>query len=654
MYVITVTDAHGCQQLGNVTINQPALALSSAVVTTNETCNGSGDGTMTVMPNGGTAPYTIVGITNPWGGPSNINFAGGTSTWTGVSAGTYFVEITDAQGCQITVNGTVTEPTPLAVAVTPVDVTCYGANNGYVQLGITGATPSYNLTWLNGPNTGPCQLPVNLTVAANAILPNYTSTNLCPGVYIFVVADANGCDDTLSFTINEPPAIVLAATTIDVLCHGDASGQASITATGGTPGYTYNWVALTGSIPAGQATNQTIGTPTNPNGIPTGTYEVTVTDANGCTATETVNINEPATPLIGLIGHTDELCFPVPNQASTGTITIGANGGTGPYTITGNNLVWTGPSTIVAQSMLPPSPLSGQTMTGVASNLAGAPYSFTITDHNGCTSTVTVTIGSPAALSVITTPVHILCNGNNDGAINIAPSGGVAPYNINWISGPSGPGCVLPVTLTTSTNVSTPSTLCPGTYLMNIVDAHGCVLSTSETILEPANPVNITTSVNDVLCYGDSSGQISTQVSGGTGPYSYNWTTLSTWNGVPYGIPFPAAANQPPGNPPNPNHPFGLPAGTYMVVVNDANGNSGGCTDFAIITITQPATPVTGALTPHAVDCNSNATGSIDITASGGVGPYTVTGVGHNYTGTILLPGGTITETGLIAGNYFY
>ena len=648
VYSVTVTDANGCTQLASVTINQPAQALSALVTTTNETCNGLGNGTLTVSPSGGTAPYSIVGITTPWGGPANINFAGGTSTWTGVSAGTYQVEITDANGCQILVSGTVTEPTPLAVAITPVDVTCYGANNGSVQLGITGATPSYNLTWLSGPNTGPCQLPVNLTVAANAILPNYTSTNLCPGIYDFVVTDANGCDDTLSFTINEPPAIVLAATTIDVLCHGDASGQASITATGGTPGYTYNWVALTGSIPAGQATNQTIGTPTNPNGIPTGTYEVTVTDANGCQSTETVNINQPSTPLLALIDHTDELCFPVPNQASTGTITIGANGGTGPYTITGNNLVWTGPSTIVAQSMLFPNPVSGQTMTGVASNLAGASYSFTVTDYHGCTSTVSVTVGSPAALSVNTTPVNILCNGNNDGAINIAPSGGVAPYNINWISGPTGPGCVLPVTLTTSTNISTPSTMCPGTYVMDIIDANGCVLSTSETILEPANPVNITSSVNDVLCYGDFSGEINTQVSGGTGPYTYAWSTISTWNTGPYAIPFPTNANVG-----SPIHPFGLPAGTYMVTVTDANGNTGGCYDEAIITITQPATPVAGALTPNAVDCNSNATGSIDITAYGGVGPYAVTR-NNNSIGTILLPGGTITETGLIAGNYTY
>jgi gliding motility-associated-like protein len=651
VYSVTVTDANGCDQSASVTINQPAQALSAIVTTTNETCNGSGDGTLIVTPNGGTAPYTIVGVTTPWGGPANINFAGGTSTWTGVSAGTYQVEITDANGCQISVSGTVTEPTPLAVALTPVDVTCFGANNGYVELGITGATPSYTINWINGPNNGACILPLNQNILAGPS-PNYTSSGLCPGVYDVVIADANGCDDTLSFTINEPPAIILTVDSVAVLCHGDSSGQASVLAIGGTPGYTYNWTNLIGNFVIPFPTNDTIGSPAHPNGIPTGTYQVTVTDANGCTQVETVNINQPATPLLALVDHTDELCFPVPNQASTGTITIGANGGTGPYTIAGapNNLVWTGPSTIVAQSMLPPNPISGQTMTGVASNLASAPYVFTVTDFHGCTSTVSVTVGSPAALSVITTPTNILCNGNNDGAINVAPSGGVSPYNINWISGPTGPGCVLPVTLTTNNNVSTPPSLCPGTYVMDIVDANGCVLSTSETILEPANPVNINYSVNDVLCYGDSSGQISTQVSGGTGPYTYNWTTLSTWNGLPYGIPFPTAANQPPGNP---NHPFGLPAGTYMVTVNDANGNSGGCHDEVIITITQPATPVAGTLTPHAVDCNSNATGSIDITASGGVGPYIVTR-NNNLIGTILLPGGTITETGLIAGNYTY
>ena len=646
-YSVTVTDANGCTQLASVTINQPAQALSANVTTTDETCNGLGNGTITVSPSGGTAPYTILGITNPWGGAPSVNFAGGTSTWTAVSAGIYQVEITDANGCQIIVSGIVTEPTPLAVAVTPVDVTCFGANNGYVELGITGATPSYTINWINGPNNGACILPLNQNILAGPS-PNYTSSGLCPGVYDVVIADANGCDDTLSFTINQPPAIILTVDSVAVLCHGDSSGQASVLAIGGTPGYTYNWTNVIGNFVIPFPTNDTIGSPAHPNGIPIGTYQVTVTDANGCTAVETVNINQPSTPLLALIDHTDELCFPVPNQASTGTITIGANGGTGPYNIIWNNLVWTGPSTIVAQSMLPPNPISGQTMTGVASNLAGAPYVFTVMDFHGCTSTVSVIVGSPAALSVITTPTNILCNGNNDGAINVAPSGGVSPYNINWISGPTGPGCVLPVTLTTNNNVSTPPSLCPGTYVMDIVDANGCVLSTSETILEPANPVNIIYSENHVLCYGEFSGEITTQVSGGTGPYTYSWSTISTWNIVPYAVPFPTNPNQG-----SPNHPFGLPAGTYMVTVNDANGNSGGCYDEVIITITQPATPVSGSLTPHAVDCNSNATGSIDITASGGVGPYAVTR-NNNPIGTILLPGGTITETGLIAGNYTY
>lgn len=611
VYNAVVIDANGCQNTAPFNIIGPAAPLTAAISHTNETCINNNDGTITIIPSGGTAPFTIFG--SPWNGSPNVAVSGGNAVSNNMLAGSYTYIIWDAYGCPDTVYTTITQPTHLQVALQVTNVTCHNDNDGIIQITPSGSVPNYTVTWISGPNSGPCALPVT------SIISGATSfNNLCPGVYVFSVTDANGCDTTLSATVSEPSPIVLSSSTIDVLCHGDASGQASITATGGTPGYTYNWVALAGSIPAGQSTNQTIGSPA-PNGIPTGTYQVTVTDANGCDEVETVNINQPATPLLALIDHTDELCFPVPNQASTGTISVGANGGTGPYTISGNNFVWTGPSNIVAPSMIPFNPLTGQTMTGVSANLAGAPYAITVTDSYGCISTASVVVGSPAALSVVTTPTNLLCNGDINGLINVAPTGGVSPYTVNWLSGPTGPGCVLPVTLNTSSNVSTPSTLCPGAYTIEVIDANGCKDTVVEAIIEPA-PLNINYSVNDVLCYGDSSGQISTQVSGGTGPYSYNWTTLSTWNGILYGIPFPAAANQPPGNPPNPNHPFGFPAGTYMVVVNDANGNSGGCTDSVVITITQPATPVAGALTPHAVDCNSNATGSIDITASGGLG----------------------------------
>ena len=641
VYNAVVVDANNCQNTAPLNIIGPAAPLTAAISHTNETCTNNNDGTITIIPSGGTAPFTITG--SPWNGSPTVAVSGGNAVSNNMVAGSYTYTITDAYLCQTTVSTTITQPTYLQVALQVTNVTCHNDNDGIIQITPSGSVPNYTVTWISGPNSGPCALPVTSIISGAT---NFTG--LCPGVYVFSVTDANGCDTTLSATVSEPSPIVLSSSTIDVLCHGNATGQASILASGGTPGYTYNWVALAGSIPAGQSTNQTIGSPA-PNGIPTGTYQVTVTDANGCDEVETVNINQPATPLLALIDHTDELCFPVPNQASTGTISVGANGGTGPYTISGNNFVWTGPSNIVSPSMIPFNPLTGQTMTGVSANLAGAPYAITVTDSYGCISTASVVVGSPAALSVVTTPTNLLCNGDINGSINVAPTGGVSPYTVNWLSGPTGPGCVLPVTLNTSSNVSTPSTLCPGAYTIEVIDANGCKDTVVEAISEPA-PLNINYSVNDVLCYGDSSGQISTQVSGGTGPYTYNWTTLSTWNGIPYGIPFPTAANQPPGNP---NHPFGLPAGTYLVTVNDANGNSGGCHDEVIITITQPATPVAGTLTPHAVDCNSNATGSIDITASGGVGPYAVTR-NNNPIGTILLPGGTITETGLIAGNYTY
>jgi|GEM_PF-1954615 len=242
-YTLTLTDDNGCMDSLVVTITEPAV-LTNAISVTNVTCNGACDGVATATPSGGTAPYTFA-----WS-PGGQN--------TNLCAGTYTVTITDMNGCMVTDSATITQPTALQASISVNNVSCNGTCDGSATVLGTGGTPPYTYMWSPGGQTNP------------------TVTNLCAGTYTVTIVDGNGCMQTVTLTVTQPGPMMVTATGNDASAPGMTDGSASVSASGGLGGYTYDWSS-------GQTTPSI-------SGIGAGSYEICVTDSVGCTACDTVVI----------------------------------------------------------------------------------------------------------------------------------------------------------------------------------------------------------------------------------------------------------------------------------------------------------------------------------------------------------------------------
>ncbi len=285
-YTVTVSDASCPVNTSTATVVVTSSgSLTVTFTQTNVQCFNSTNGSATVTPTGGTAPYTYAWT--PSGGTN--------ATATGLSPGPYTVTITDASGCTATQVVTITAPPAITGTTTSGPTTC-GASTGTASVTAGGGTGPYTYAW--APSGGN---------AANA-------TGLGSGTYTVTITDANGCTLTATATVisSNGPTASLTAQTVPS-CVGSSDGTATASATGGTGPYTYAW------SPSGG--NGVIGT-----GLAAGTYTVTVTDANGCTATTTVTIVNPT----AITGTTTTI--PTNCGANDGSATVTATGGTGPYT----------------------------------------------------------------------------------------------------------------------------------------------------------------------------------------------------------------------------------------------------------------------------------------------------------------------------------
>ncbi len=545
IYTVTVTDVSLCTATSTVfTITDPAAISIDSEAFTDIACNGLNNGSITITASGGTGALTY-----------DLGSGGqATGTFSGLSGGTYTVTVTDINLCTATSSAlTITDPPALVLSETHIDVTCNGDCDGSIDLTVVGGTPGYTFIW------SPI---VAITEDLNG---------LCPNAYSVTVADANNCTETLSVIITEPSAISIDSEAFtDITCNGDNDGTITITASGGTGALSYDLGA------GAQASGNFIG-------LSGGIYTVTVTDVSLCTATSTVfTITDPAAISIDSEAFIDITC----NGLNNGSITITASGGTGALTYDLG---------------------SGGQATGNFVGLSGGTYTVTVTDVNLCTATSSAfTITNPPALVLSETHIDVTCNGDCDGSITLTIIGGTIPYTAAWSNG--------------AALLGTLPNLCPDTYSVTVTDNHGCTEVLSGIIItEPSALSIVTETFTEVSCNSGSDGTVVVVATGGTGALSYD-----IGSGVQIDGNF-----------------TGLLAGTYTVTITDLNS----CTiTSSTFVLNDPAAINIDTEAFTDILCNGNNDGTVTITASGGTGVLTYDiGFGTQATGDF---------TGLIAGSY--
>lgn len=547
-YTATVTDSHGCTTTASSTVTQPSTLAATASTISDVLCNGGNNGSVTVSASGGTTPYTYAWNTSP---------VRTTATITGLVAGTYVVTVTDANGCTITAGTTVTQPTALAATTSTLsNVSCNGGNNGSVSVAPSGGTLPYTYLWSSSP-----------------VQTSATATGLMAGTYTVTVTDAHSCTKTVTATVSQPSALAATASTLtNVACNGGSNGSVSVSPSGGTSPYSFSW----NSVPAQNTATAT--------GLVAGTYVVTVTDAHGCMTTATATVTEPTALAATASTLTNVAC----NGANNGSVSVAPSGGSTPYVYS-----WSSSPVQTAAT---------------ATGLPAGTYVVTVTDAHNCTATATAAVTQPTSLAAAaSTLTNVSCYGGNNGSASVTPTGGTLPYTYSWNSSPA-------------QTSSTATGLVAGTYTVTVRDAHNCVVNASATITQPTMLSATASTLANVSCNGGNNGAVSVTPSGGTTPYAFSW------NSVP--VQTTAAAS-------------GLPSGTYMATVTDANG----CTATATATVTQPTALVATASTISNALCNGVNTGAVSVSPSGGTSPYT-------YTWSTAPVQTSATATGLGAGTY--
>jgi gliding motility-associated-like protein len=548
-HFVTVTDFNSCTYIDSFEVLQPTQIMTSTTVTP-VACNGDSTGTGTVAVTGGNGGETYL-----WSFNNQT-----TVTATGLPAGWHYITVTDVNMCSTTDSVEILEPTLLTLSTSQVDVGCFGDATGSATATPTGGTAGYTYLWDINAGSQTSQ----------------TATNLPAGNFVVTVTDANGCSDTISVTINQPATAVTidAVTFTQVSCFGGSDGTATAQVTGGTGAYTYNWVGT------GQ-TNQTV------TGLPIGTYNVIVTDANGCFAIDSVTIDEPSpiTTIFTNVGGSS--C----NGGTDGTATVAASGGV-PNGTNGYTYVW---NTVPQQQGATAVNLSG-----------GQTYMVIVTDANGCTTNNQVTIPQPDPVTLTTSTVNVTCFGLSDGEATVVAAGGTPGYTFLWDANAN------------NQTTATATGLAFGGYSVTVTDFFGCLEVTSVIITQPA-PLTTNESTVDILCKGENTGEAQVLISGGTAPYLILWE-----NGIA-------------------NPPMNLAVGTYSYTVTDVNN----CELIDSITINEPATELAATNTSTDVICYDDRNGTIEITATGGITPYKYSLDGVNYDNAN-------TRVGLIAGDYTY
>ncbi len=548
--------ATGFQPVPNSCDGYPTLITLNS--STNVTCNGAANGTINITTTYGKTPFTYT-----WTKDGDANFVSNNEDLTSLAPGTYRLAITDGNGSNIYIidenaDGpgvivvTITEPDVLTALGSGDNNVCFSGSIGTASVVPTGGTAPYTYLWSSGGTTDEI-------------------TNLIAGIYSVTVTDANGCTTTASYEVTQPTQVSASITNNSTAC----ANIATVAGGEGTPGYTYLW--------SNGSTSATIS------GVPVGTYTVTVTDNNGCTATAsiTLSVGEAFNPSASV---TNVTCF----GANDGIITVTNANGTGQLMFSKDGGV-----NFVNGSL----PFS-------FTNLAPGTYNIAVKDANGCTGFVERTVTQPTQLLATISNVQSTCFGLSTGAINVAVTGGEAAYSYSWTKQGGG----------FSSSQLNINGLSAGNYTLTVTDKNNCTFVLNVTV--PAyNEIIVNAAITNVLCRNTNTGALNLSVSGGTGSgFSYSWTgAIISTNEDLLNI---GAANN------------------YNVRITDIGS---GCFVNRSYQVTQPAALTISTSGTNATGCNS--LGTITATAGGGMGNYQYSINGGSYQTSNVF-------TGLYAGTY--
>lgn len=445
-YTVVVKDSAGCQSLATTSpdITQPPL-IEPNVTTTLVSCFGGNNGAASVTASGGIPGYTFTWLP---GGATGTNIQN-------LAAGTYTVQVGDANGCIVKKNYTVNQPTALYLTLSKKAASCYGGSDGSVNSLALGGTAPYMYKWT----------PVNVN--------GQKLSNVPAGTYTLTTTDFKGCTLSSSIVVDQPTAVVVTPASVNASCNLP-NGNASVTVTGGTSPYTYQWLAHNSITNKADSLNE-------------GSYTVLVKDKNLCSSSKTIVVDRDIPPSIEITSTTNVSCF----GGSDGSATAVLSGGKAPF-----NYSWL--------------PSGGTGLT--ASNLTAGSYTISVTDANGCKAADTTdpAIREPLELALTTTSESIKCFGQNNGNITALAGGGTPAYSYKWLPGLQ--------TTSAITNLS------PGTYTVEVVDSKNCKQSISTTITQPDTLISAITSFSNVNCFGETNGMATVGVTGGTLNYNYTWT----------------------------------------------------------------------------------------------------------------------------------
>ncbi|MDA0973173.1 MAG: gliding motility-associated C-terminal domain-containing protein, partial [Bacteroidetes bacterium] len=605
LYGYTVSDDSGCAVTGAFTVSDGVGALTAVI--SDETCEDAMDGAIDI-----TASGLVGSLSFLWSGPNGYSSA--SQDLTGLAAGVYTVSVTDANGCVIGDSYEVLPTEGILVTATITDVSCFGFDDGAIDLSYSGGVAGYDFDW-SGPN-GFFSFSEDIS-------------GLEPGLYTVSVTDSQGCAGVASFEVEEPSPISVSANVVGVLCNGDDSGTIDITVSGGNGGYTFTWTGPTGFSSAFEDLN----------GLFSGNYTLSLTDIEGCTFSGNYNVNESPAIAITLVDIVDANC-----NLNNGAIEVSASGGNPSYTYAWTNAggitvangplaqdlpfgtyivtvtdedlcqvsdsysisnveaglsavisdvscngfsdgaidvtvtgaltgavdtLWTGPAGFTA---------STEDITGL---IIGT-YTLTLSDELGCVFIEDYSVEQPLLLTSSATTTDLSCNGEVDGAIDLSTGGGTGTITVSW-SGPNG--------FTALTEDI--SGLEGGNYTATLTDENLCTISSDYEVLEPAL-ITATAIIVPVLCNGEFTGAIDLSPLGGIGVRTYAWIGPDGFTAITQDI-------------------SDLEAGNYLVTITDANGCD---EDFSFDVPENDAIDIS-LVDQEDANCNL-LNGSIEVSASGG------------------------------------